>query len=218
MIVEHAFDYTIVRSQCHNPDLYRNEDLTKAVDRVLHLPIFKNKVKGLKQNSQLGSGLTSVGHEYLAVAHLPGASGLTKWIEQQMVLAKPLLGIDKPGTSVKYKRSWANRLMRGSQGKCHRHVKVDEWIAELTDYSYVNFCPDIVGIFYVDLPPGSSKLALINNGEEYTELALYPEEDRHYVIPVEGELVLHRPEVWHAVTMHESDLPRNCFVFDADFV
>lgn len=218
MKVEHAFDYTVARIQCADEELYRNEDLTKAVDRVLHLPIFKNKIKGLRENSLQGFGLSSVGHEYLALAHLPGAGGLLKWVEQQMVAAKPILGIDKAGTSVKFKRSWANRLMKGSHGRCHNHIKIDEYIAMLTEYQYENYQPDIVGIFYVDVPPDAAKLALINNGKEYSDLALYPEEDRYYITPVNGELVMHRPEVWHAVTLHNSDLPRNCFVFDADFV
>jgi hypothetical protein len=135
-----------------------------------------------------------------------------------MRLAKPLLGINKTESNVKFKRSWANRLFKGAQGKCHQHVKVDQYIAELTDYSYENFCPDIVGIFYVDVPLESSKLAIVNNGREDTYASDYAEEDKYYILPTEGELILHLPEVWHAVTVHNNDLPRNCFVFDADFV
>lgn len=218
MKIEKAFDYTIVRVQCTDVDLYRNFDLTKAVNHVLNMPNVKKKRLGhLKQNSQQGNGLTTVGQAYLEVANLPGASGLNKWIEQQMVNAKELLGIDKPGTSVTFKRSWANRMFKGASGKCHQHIKVDEYIAELTDYSYVNFCPDIVGIFYIDVPPGASKLIIINNGREYTDLNEYSEEDRHYITPMEGELILHLPNVWHAVGTHESDLHRTCHVYDADF-
>jgi hypothetical protein len=218
MIVEQAFGHKIARVQCNNPDLYRNEDLTKAVDHVLNLPYFKNKLKGLKADSLRGNGLTSVGHEYLALANLPGSSNLNKWVETQMLAARELLGIDKTGTKVKFKRSWANRLFKGAQGKCHQHVKVDQYIAELTDYEHVNFRPDIVGIFYVDVPEGSSSLSVVNNGREDTQAVDYAEEDKYYIHPKEGELILHLPEVWHAVTVHNSDLPRNCFVFDADYV
>jgi hypothetical protein len=218
MKIEQAFDHTLVRVQCTDVELYKNEDLTKAVDHVLNLPYFKNRLRGFKADSQQGHGLTSVGHEYLSVCNLPGSSNLNKWIEEQMLLAKPLLGITKSQSSVKFKRSWANRLFKGAQGKCHQHVKIDQYIAELTDYSHTNFCPDIVGIFYVDVPLESSKLAIVNNGREDTQASDYAEADKHYISPVEGELILHLPDVWHAVTVHNSNLPRNCFVFDADFV
>jgi hypothetical protein len=218
MKVEQAFGHTLVRVQCTDVELYKNEDLIKASNHVLNLPYFKNRLRGFKADSQQGNGLTSVGHEYLSVCYLPGSSNLNKWVEEQMLLAKPLLGINKTESSVKFKRSWANRLFKGAQGKCHQHVKVDQYIAELTDYSHVNFCPDIVGIFYVDVPLESSKLAIVNNGREDTYASDYVEEDKYYISPVEGELILHLPDVWHAVTVHNSDLPRNCFVYDADFV
>jgi hypothetical protein len=218
MRVEQAFGHTIVRVRCTNAALYKNEDLTKAVDHVLNLPYFKNRLRGFKEDSLKGTGLTSVGHEYLSLSNLPGSSNLNKWIEEQMVMAKQFLNINKPGNSVKFKRSWANRLFKGAQGKCHQHIKVDQYIAELTDYSYENFCPDIVGIMYVDVPPGSSNLAIINNGREDTSAVDYAEENKHYISPVEGELILHLPEVWHAITVHNSELPRNVYVFDADFV
>jgi len=218
MKIETAFGHTIVRVICPDIELYKNEDLTKAVDHVLNLPYFKNRLRGFKEDSLTGSGLTSVGHEYLALSNLPGSSNLNKWVEEQMVAAKQLFGITKTGNNVKFKRSWANRLLKGAQGKCHQHVKVDQYIAELTDYSYENFCPDIVGILYVDVPPGSSNLAIINNGKEDTRASDYSEDDKYYISPSEGELVLHLPEVWHAITVHTSDLPRNVYVFDADFV
>jgi len=218
MKVEQAFGHNIVRIQCTDASLYKNEDLTKAVNHVLNLPYFKNRLRGFKEDSLTGLGLTSVGHDYLALSNLPGSSNLNKWVEEQMLAARSLLGITKEGTGVKFKRSWANRLFKGSRGKCHQHVKVDQYIAELTDYKYENFCPDVVGILYVDVPPGSSNLAIINNGREDTRDSDYAEEDKYYISPVEGELILHLPEVWHAITEHSSELPRNVYVFDADFV
>jgi hypothetical protein len=218
MKVEQAFGHTIVRVECPDVELYKNEDLTKAVDHVLNLPYFKNRLRGFKEDSLTGAGLTSVGHEYLALSNLPGSGNLNKWVKEQMLMAKQIFEITKPGNDIKFKRSWANRLFKGAQGKCHQHIKVDQYIAELTDYSYENFCPDIVGIMYVDVPPDSADLAIINNGREDTRASDYVEDDKYYISPVEGELVLHLPDVWHAITSHNSDLPRNVYVFDADFV
>jgi hypothetical protein len=219
MKIEQAFGYTVIRVQCPDPSIYKDPDLTNAVNRVFKMSTVQTQhMKGRKSFSQKGNGFTTVGEEYLAISALPGSGRLNQWISQQMLEARSLLGIEKEGNAIKFKRSWANRMHRGGYGKCHMHVKIDEYIAELTNYTPWNFCPDIVGIMYIDVPPGSSKLMLINNGKEYSELDIYPEEDRHYITPVEGELVLHTPDVWHGVSIHESDLPRTCYVYDADFV
>ena len=218
MKIENAFGHTIVRVSCPDPDIYLNEDLTKAVHSVLNLPYFKNRKRGFKADSQMGNGLTSVGNDYLALINLPGSAKLVKWVAEQMLSAKEIFKINKTESSVKFKRSWANRLFKGAQGKCHQHIKVDQYISELTDYSHVNFRPDIVGIFYAVVPEGSASLAVINNGREDTVAADYPEEEKYYIHPVAGELVLHLPDVWHAVTLHNSESPRDVYVFDADFV
>lgn len=218
MIIENVFDSAIVRIQCQNEELYRNEDLTKSVDHVLNMPTVKNRKRNDKGDSHKGNGLTSVGQSYLDLIHLPGASNLTNWITEQFLLVHKQLGVDKEVKSVYYKRSWANRLFRDGQGLCHNHVKLDEYMSEMTQYSPENFRPDAVGIFYVDVPEGSSDLVFIRNGKADTYIHEYDECDRYYLKPKQGELVIHSPEVYHAVSVHNSDLPRNVFVFDIDYV
>jgi hypothetical protein len=218
MIIQNVFDSTIVRIQCQNEELYRNEDLTKSVDHVLNMPTVKNRKRNDKGDSHKGNGLTSVGQSYLDLIHLPGASNLTNWITEQFLLVHKQLGVDKEVKSVYYKRSWANRLFRDGQGLCHNHVKLDEYMSEMTQYSPENFRPDAVGIFYVDVPEGSSDLVFIRNGKADTYIHEYDECDRYYLKPKQGELVIHSPEVYHAVSVHNSDLPRNVFVFDIDYV
>ena len=97
-------------------------------------------------------------------------------------------------------------------------MKVDNYLAEVTDYTNQNFKPDAVGIFYVDVPEGSSDLVFIRNGKADTYIHEYDECDRYHLKPKQGELVIHSPEVYHAVSVHNSDLPRNVFVFDIDYV
>ena len=79
-------------------------------------------------------------------------------------------------------------------------------------------CPDVVAIFYVDVPKNSSDLIFVKNGKDYEELKNINEEDIHTIQPIEGELIIHSPNLWHAVGMHNNDLPRNVFVFDIDYV
>lgn len=218
MRVENVFGQPIVRIPCDDDELYRNEDLTKSVNKVLNLPVVKNRIRRERGDSHVGGGYSSVGQMYLPIIHLPGAAGITAWVSNSMLAARKLLGIDKPANSVSYKRSWANRMLKGAQGKCHRHLVLDNYMAKNTDYPAENFTPDVVGIFYVDVPPGSADLIFIRNGAPDIRHTEFNEEDKYYVKPITGELVLHTPDMWHAVGNHNNDLPRNVFVFDADYV
>jgi hypothetical protein len=218
MIIEPVFDSVIARIKCDDELIYRNEDLIKSVNSVLNLPDVKYRTRNEKGDSHVGGGTTSVGQMYLPIIHLPGASELTKWVTKSMLEAKNIFGIDKPANSISYKRSWANRMSKGAQGKCHRHIVLDNYMATHTDYSSENFRADIVGIFYVDVPPNSADLIFIKDGIPDALHTEFKEEDKYYLKPITGELVLHTPNLWHAVGVHNSDLPRNVFVFDADYV
>jgi hypothetical protein len=171
-----------------------------------------------QSESLIGKGFTSVGQEYLAVSTLPGSANLNKWVGDQFLVAKDILGIDKPGSKIKFKRSWANKILEGDEGKCHRHLKVDQYIADLTNYTDINFAPDITAVLYVDVPKNSSELIIINNGKENTVAREFDESEKYYILPEEGELIIFLPTVWHAVGIHKNKLPRSVYVFDADFV
>lgn len=217
MIVETIFDYKIVRIQCDDEYLYRNEDLTKSVNYVLKLPSVTTRKRNLNGDSHRGFGYTTVGQPYLDLIYLPGASKLTQWITAQLLSVQEIFEFSG-STGVNYKRSWANRLLKDGHGLCHNHVKLDAYMSEMTDYTNENFKPDAVAIFYVDVPENSSDLVFIRNGKDNTYIEDYPEIDRYYLKPKQGELVIHRPENYHAVSVHNSDLPRNVFVFDIDYV
>jgi hypothetical protein len=211
------FDKKIIRIQCTDETLYRNADLHRSVENLLSLSDVQNRPRNEPNDSHVGSGVTSVGQTYLKLVNLPGAQGLTEWVSQQLLMAKSILGIQKKGNKIEYKRSWVNRLYRGAQGKCHQHVKLDDYMRERTDYSEVNFRSDVVAIFYVDIPPNSSDLVVINNGRPATFVEEYEDKDKFVISPSAGHLVIHTPDVWHAVSVHNSDLHRTCFVFDADY-
>ena len=216
MIIENVFDYNIIRIECVDETLYRNEDLVKSVNHVLNMPAVKDRKKFDKGDSHKGSGSTSVGQPYLDLIYLPGASDLTKWVTQQLLNIQEQFGFSG-AVGVNYKRSWANRLFSGGQGLCHNHVKLDKYMQEKTEYTTENFKPDLVAIFYVDVPKGSSDLVFINDGKDDTYIDDYQDSNKYHLKPKQGELIIHSPEKWHAVSMHNSDLPRNVFVFDIDY-
>jgi hypothetical protein len=217
MEILQVFDKTIVTVQCTDINLFKNEDLNKSVEAVLNLPSVKNKTRNEWGDSQVGAGLTSVGETYLQLINLPGSNQLIEWISQQLVNAKSILKIEKPGNKIEYKRSWINRLYKGAQGKCHQHVELDEFMRKRTDYSNVNFRADVVAIFYVDIPVDSSQLVFINDGKPDTFEDEYTIDNKYYLKPQSGKLVIHTPEMWHAISKHNSNLHRTCFVFDANY-
>jgi len=216
MIIEDVFDYKIVRILCDDTSLYKNTELDKSVNFVLQMPSTTNRSRGSKGDSHVGPGVTSVGQPYVGIVYLPGSANLTQWLKTQLLSVQEIFGYQNK-TDVLFKRSWANRLLRGAQGLCHNHVKLDDYMKSLTDYTEENFKPDLVAILYVDVPENSSNLVFVRNGKSDTYLEEYMEQDRFIVKPKMGELVIHKPENYHAVSVHNSDLPRTVFVFDIDY-
>ena len=216
--IENVFGYPVIRIQCPDESLYRNIDLEKSINKVFNRTEVKFRIRDRIGDSHVGGGLTTVGETYLKIVHLPGASELTKWVTEQFLNFKDVLGVKKPANDIVYKRAWANRILRGGQGKCHRHVEFDMFLAEFKDLTSENFRADAVGIFYIDVPENSSNLVFIKDGLPDTVHTEFKEENKWYLNPREGELIIHSPVSWHAVTEHHSDLPRNCIVFDADYV
>jgi hypothetical protein len=218
MKIENIFGQKIIRIQCEDETLYNNEYLNKSVNHLFNMPTVINRKKEDNGDSHKGAGFTTVGQPYLDLVYLPGSSRLVEWLTQKLILVHKEFGIDKEVKSVYYKRSWANRLLLGGQGMCHNHIKLDNYMKEMTNHSEENFCADAVAILYVDVPEGSSDLVIICNGKEDTYIDEYEESDTYHLKPNKGELIIHTPDVWHAVSVHKSELPRNVFVFDIDYV
>jgi hypothetical protein len=216
MNVQTIFGHKVIKIQCEDKDIYKNKLLTDSVNMVFKSPVVINRVRQTIGDSHKGGGMTSVGQPYPLI-DLPGASKMKEWLTEQFLSVKDELGHSHKGNSVKFKRSWANRMAKGAYGDVHQHVKIDNYMSNLTGYSQEGFCPDAVGILYVNVPPDSSNLVLVKDGREDTPVEMFPKEDTVWLQPNEGLLIIHSPYVWHGVSTHESDLPRDVFVFDIDF-
>jgi hypothetical protein len=192
-----AFGHTIHVAHCEHTNYYANTEILHGVDRIFNLPEIKNRPRGTNWDSHYGQGETSEIVPMLGPANLPGTSQLTAWILEQ---CKQALGAD-----VGIDRSWMNRLQTGSQGRCHRHMGVDREGMQQT--------PDLVAIFYVNNPPGGSRLIVVKEGVAGQLPSDMLEANKHYIQPQTGDLIMHGPEVWHAVSEHLADEPRICFVY-----
>lgn len=216
MNVHDIFGYKVLTTECKDPSIYKNPVLTNSVDMVFKSYVVINRVRRTIGDSQKAGGMTSVGQPYPLI-DLPGASPMRDWLTEQFIAAKDTLGYSDKPDKVFFKRSWTNRMIEGGYGHVHTHVKIDNYISTLTGYSSEGFCPDAVGILYVNVPPGSSNLVVINNGCEDVPVEYFPEKDQHWIEPYEGLLIIHKPDVWHGVSKHMSSLPRDVFVFDIDY-
>jgi hypothetical protein len=216
MKVENVFGHPIVRAYCEDESIYHNQELTSTINLVFSSEMVQRRARNEKGDSHKGAGLTTVGQPYGLIDY-PGAGKLVEWVTKQLLLAREPMGLANKGNKVYYKRSWVNRLFRGGYGLCHRHTKVDEYM-KMYGYKEENFRPDAVAILYVDVPEGSSNLVICREGDDYVPIDNFKEEDMYWLKPIQGELVIHSPDVWHAVSVHNSDLPRNVFVFDIDYV
>jgi hypothetical protein len=201
MNIINVFDEFVARIECNDSTLYHNEELIQSINMVFQSPYVINRDRKINTDSHKGEGLTTVGQPY-PITDLPGIDNLIKWIDIELLKFKNELGIAKEKNNVYYKKSWANQLKKGGYGLCHKHLTQ----------------PDVVAIFYVDVPKNSSDLIFVKNGKDYEELKNINEEDIYTIQPIEGELIIHSPNLWHAVGMHNNDLPRNVFVFDIDYV
>jgi hypothetical protein len=192
-----AFGHTIHITHCEHTEYYTNSDLQYSVERIFDLPEIKNRARGADWDSHYGEGETSEIIPSLGPANIPGADLLTNWVIEQcgQVLGK----------SVVVDRSWMNRLNTGSQGRCHRHVGVDRPGMQQT--------PDLVAIFYVNNPPGGSSLVIVDHGIAGQLPSDMTESNKYYICPNTGDLVMHGPDVWHAVSEHLAVEPRICFVY-----
>jgi hypothetical protein len=192
MIVENIFGHKIYRIQCTDSNLYRNAELTASVDRVFDLPEIK-KFNG-NRGSQNGNGLTFVDHPYLSLEHLPGSKPLMDWVARQIIA-------NTDRTGITFVRSWANRIFKDCTGILHNHH----------GYGHV----DITGILYVDVPDHGAELIFVKGGEIGKSHLDYAPEDRYYLQPKQGELILHDSTIFHTVGQHVVDMTRTVFVFDA---
>lgn len=210
MNIEDVFGTPVVRIKCNNEEFWKNELLVSSVEesyRTTNTPMQSNDV-----DSRVGKCYTTV-NRWFQLVDLPGADNLVDWVRQAFLQAKNVIGPAHKGNNIVFRRSWSNQMVYGDYGFCHIHKGLEQFKINGEIVS-----PDAVGIFYVDVPPGSSNLVFIKNGKTMTGVDDYPQDQQYWLHPIEGELVIHTSDIWHAVSRHNSELPRNVFVFDINYV
>lgn len=111
-------------------------------------------------------------------------------------------------TNVRVGRAWANRLYQGCGGRIHHHSN--------------KFKPfDLVAIFYYQAPENSGKFVFVNDaaGAKHADGLVedVDNKDKLEVTVKTGTLLLHSPDIWHGITIHNSHIPRICIVLELSF-
>ena len=86
--------------------------------------------------------------------------------------------------NIEFSRTWINRMFKHSTGTCHTHPDDINGVA----------------IFYTKVPDNSASLILVHD------------DDQIEIPAKQGMLVIHDPDVPHAVSEHLSLEPRECLV------
>ena len=189
MEVKNVFGTYVVKARCENSEWYKNKVAVENLDRL-----FRQYNKSAAE--AVGDIKTTINCP-IPVPMIPGLESLVSWVEQQIMLAAPyFVDFSPSGFKFDLQRTWANKMFKGSSVLPHTHDVIPGTTNRHTTNSRG------VAIFYQQLPTDSSDLVFIQNDEKiYGEVK-------------EGDLVFHSKNILHAVTEHQSDIPRICLVFE----
>ena len=188
------FGNSIHRSFCEHHDYYTSPALLSTIDQRFALPEIRDRRRGHRLDIMIGDCDSIEENQSLAPTTIPEAKNLIDWIVSKCA--------EVLGDPVRIDRSAMNRMYFGCEGICHNHMGYDIAGLEKT--------PDLVGIFYIE---AGSDLIIINNGKFGSRISDIETQNQHPISPKTGELILHGPDVWHAIARHESVIPRTCFAF-----
>ena len=194
MQIKKFLNHTIITHHCDHKEYYTNEDIYNSIDYVFGLEHIKNSV----DTYQRGMALSTVRYyNDFPLLELPGSEKLISWIRERIIESTDSLGY-KDVTDITFGRTWINLMFEGCEGACHDHNEAGSGVA----------------IFYANVPKNSSDLVLVEGGVNNTKLSDYDPSQCFPIQLTSGDLVIHDPLLPHAVTRHNNQEPRICFIFE----
>jgi hypothetical protein len=194
MIVTTVFDSPIVLHHCDKLDLYSNRELKNSINYIFGLKEINSNV----DSSQQGCAYTTC-HlcEQFPLPRIKGLENLSEWVAQQLLESAEVFGVPT-AKRIGFGRTWINIMLNQSEGLCHQHP----------------LTLDGVAIFYANMPAGSGELVFIKNGSEGSLIKDYDNEHCFYQLVNAGDLVIHKPNMPHAVAKAHNQEPRICFIYE----
>ena len=201
MNVTNIFGHDVYTSHCVHTEFYQNKTLLSSIELLLDNPLVTARVHGGIYDSAFGNVLTSVGNDYSDLTVLPGSADLINWITLEILSTRP------GASSLRYLRSWSNKMFKDSEGLVHAHSHTD----------FIDSITEFVAIFYVQASPESANLIFVKDGKFNTRYTDYPTDHLHPIMCQSGNLIVHDTKICHSVGQHTEDEPRVCFVLEGHF-
>ena len=191
----------VFKYKCSDTSLYQNTFFLNNLERLLDLPQVHERTQGTEYDSAFGKVLTTVGNDYSDLTTLPGAHKLIDWVTSKLCETYSC-------SDIEYKKTWCNKMFKKSEGLVHAHYHP----------AVTQIPPDFVAIFYVQVPDDGAKLIFVEDGEFNTHYYEYDDSKLNFHKVESGDLVIHSPFVSHAVSVHQSETPRICLVFEGKYL
>jgi len=186
-----AFHHNLYSFSISDPDV---DLLRKNLDSMFNNS--KIKYGHYRGGEVVGSGKSTISTPN-SILRLNGIDTLISLVKDCIKQVDPTKCINSD--DIIFESIWANRNFKGSTVKVHRHPKNLE-----------NVC-----IFYIDVPEKDcADLVVVKSGVPQTLLDNYPESEKVYIKVKTGDLIMHSPDVLHAVSEHKSDYPRTCIILN----
>jgi hypothetical protein len=205
-----AFGYDIYKFNIFKDQLSIPQDCVDSAIAELEKPEVR-----LNQSCNLDKGTTESETVVWSSFETPARSFFTfsnsdkllTWIKDKIAKVAPVMGFND-SKAVDLTIDWMNVMYKGSFGNCHTH----------SDDSEPDTARKVVAIFYLQSSENSSNLLILKNTRDYSSMginpATIPQEEIYPVAVTTGDLVIHKVELPHAVSIHQSDIPRLCLVME----
>jgi len=179
---------------------------TDAVKELTNSTVIADQSGNLDKGGMLWSTLETPAKSFFSFLE---SERLLDWIKEKIILVAPELGFKS--SSVKLTIDWMNIMYKGSFGNCHIHDDISESTAGKT----------AVAIFYLKVPENSSDLLIVNNTKDYSSTGANPltiPEDEIFPIQVTtGDLIVHKSNLPHAMSVHQNVKPRLVIVMEFEY-
>ena len=169
----------------------------EQLDVLVHRPEFAE----VEAAEQRGKALTTVSDPYRSVRTLGGYYPLMSCLYPYFLNARRF--ITKKQGMMTFGRSWVNYMYKGCSGVSHTHN------------GHLSLYAEMVGIFYLSVPPGSGDLVILETDIQN----LTPDEviqgGKIHIPPQPYSLIIHGKDVNHAISEHGSEEERICIIVEA---
>jgi hypothetical protein len=198
LITTSIFDYPVIAFRCEDSQLYDRQDLKDKINDILDSDIVKQNC--LPTTHFRGACETTVLLvDTIKVETFDEAIPLVNWVKERILECRTAL--DSSKKDVLLCQTFINRYHKGFEGASHDHHGMDG-----------------VAIFYLEADEKGSDLVFLKESGPWRFPKEVADTDKLHFKVRSGDLIVHHPNHWHAISEHRSDHARVCIIFDFQYI